>query len=84
MINHLYYCCFSYYFYLPKKYLNEKLFKLFELFAKYEVFLEVAIPSIINNIEINKNNYHEYKDNVLWNEERKKFEMRSILGRKKK
>ena len=45
---------FSDYFYLPKKYLSKKLFDLFQLFAKYNVFLELAIPTIIRHIEPNK------------------------------
>jgi len=48
---------FSDWFYLPKKYLTDKLFDLFELFSNYEVFLEIAIPSVINNIEIDKLQY---------------------------
>ena len=63
---------FSDFFYLPKKYLDKKIFDLFEIFSKYEVFLEIAIPTIINNIEKDKNNYQEFKDIILWEEDRKK------------
>ena len=62
---------FSDFFYLPKRYLTKELFKYFELFSKYEVYLEVAIPSIINNIETNKNNYNYFEDIILWNDDRK-------------
>ncbi len=63
---------FADWFYLPKKYLTDKLFELFELFANYEVFLEIAIPSIIHNIEIDKSQYQLYSDEILW-EDREKF-----------
>lgn len=57
---------FSDWFYLPKKYLTNKLFDLFELFSKYEVFLEIAIPTIINNIEIDKSQYQNFTNDILW------------------
>ena len=57
---------FSDLFYLPKKYLTDKLFHLFELFSNYEVFLEIAIPSIINNIETDKSQYQNFTNNILW------------------
>ena len=58
---------FSDWFYLPKKYLTDTLFDLFDLFSKYEVFLEIAIPSIINNIEINQSQYQHFTNEILWN-----------------
>lgn len=63
---------FADWFYLPKKYLTDKLFDLFELFSNYEVFLELAIPSIINNIETDKIEYQNFTDDILWNSDRKK------------
>jgi hypothetical protein len=63
---------FSDWFYLPKKYLTDKLFDLFELFSNYEVFLEISIPSIINNIEIDKSQYQYFTDEILWTD-REKF-----------
>ena len=57
---------FSDWFYLPKKYLNDKLFELFELFSNYEVFLEIAISSIINNIEMDNSQYQNFTNDVLW------------------
>ena len=60
---------FSDWFYLPKKYLTKELFKLFRLFGKHEVFLEIAIPSIINNIETDKNQYQSFTDEVMWSHE---------------
>ena len=63
---------FSDLFYLPKKYLTDKLFHLFELFSNYEVFLEIAIPSIINNIETDKSQYQNFTNNILW-DNRKNF-----------
>jgi len=64
---------FSDWFYLPKKYLTEKLFNLFEIFSNYEVFLEIAIPSIINNIEMNKLQYQQFTDEILWANNRENF-----------
>jgi hypothetical protein len=64
---------FSDWFYLPKKYLTNKLFHLFELFSKYEVFLEISIPSIIHNIEPDNTNYQVFTDEVLWCDDRLKF-----------
>ena len=57
---------FSDWFYLPKKYITDKLFDLFDLFAKHKVFLEIAIPSIINNIEPDNNEYQSYTNEILW------------------
>jgi hypothetical protein len=58
---------FSDWFYLPKKYLTDTLFELFDLFSNYEVFLEIAIPSIINNIEMDKSQYQNFTNDILWN-----------------
>lgn len=46
------------FFYLPKRYLTQKLFDLFDLFSN--VYLEIAIPTIINNIETNKDEYCKF------------------------
>lgn len=64
---------FSDWFYLPKKYLSDKLFELFRLFSTYEIFLEIAIPSIINNIETDKSQYQSYTFEALWGNDRLKF-----------
>ena len=64
---------FSDWFYLPKQYLTDKLFDLFELFSNYEVFLEISISSVIRNIEINKSQYQSFSDEILWNYDRNKF-----------
>jgi hypothetical protein len=53
-------------FYLPKQYLTDTLFELFELFATYEVFCEIAVPSIINNIALDKSQYQLFTDEILW------------------
>ena len=53
-------------FYLPKKYLTDTLFDLFELFSKHGVFLEIAIPSIIYNIEMDKTQYQQFSYEILW------------------
>ena len=64
---------FSDWFYLPKKYLTDKLFDLFELFSNYNVFLELALPSIINNIELDKSKYQIFSCHVLWGIYREKL-----------
>ena len=72
-------------FYLPKKYLNSKLFHLFDLFGKHGVFLELAVPSVIHNIELNKTDYqyqsetingddistHTFSHEMLWSDRHK-------------
>jgi hypothetical protein len=63
---------FSDWFYLPKKYLNDTLFDLFELFSNYEVFLEIAIPSIIQYIEMDKSQYQHFTNEILWGADREK------------
>lgn len=70
---------FSDWFYLPKMYLTDTLFDLFGLFAKHQVFLEIAISSIINNIETNNQKYQPYTDEVLWGDDRNKFLNRDCI-----
>ena len=55
-------------FYLPKKYLTPELFHLFNLFSKHEVFLEIAIPTVINNMEKDKSQYQSFTYDVLWHD----------------
>jgi hypothetical protein len=59
---------FSDWFYLPKKYLTNELFELFELFAKYDIFLEIAIPSVIHNIIKDDTQYQNFTNEVLWDD----------------
>lgn len=61
---------FSDWFYLPKQYLTAKLFVLFDFFSKYNIHLELAIPSVINNIEQDKSQYQQFTDDVLWSQDR--------------
>ena len=65
--------CFADFFYLPQKYLSQNLFNIFELFSKYNIFLEISIPSIINNLERSINNYNYFDSLILWGENRKEF-----------
>uniref|UniRef100_A0A6C0EU20 Uncharacterized protein n=1 Tax=viral metagenome TaxID=1070528 RepID=A0A6C0EU20_9ZZZZ len=60
------YVGFSDFFYLPKKYLIKELFDLFEIFSKHEVFLEIAVPTIINNIEKNITGYQHFTHYNAW------------------
>jgi hypothetical protein len=71
---------FSDWFYLPKKYLTDKLFDLFDLFSKYEVFLEIAIPTIINNIEIDKSQYQNFTNEILWTNREKFLNKKNIYN----
>ncbi len=53
-------------FYLPKKYINDKIFDLFEFFGKKEIFLEIAIPTIIRYFNQDCSDYIEPKNIYLW------------------
>jgi len=64
---------FADWFYLPKKYLTVELFEIFDLFAKYEVFLEIAIPSIIHHIEPDVSKYQSFTEEVTWYNDRQKL-----------
>jgi len=64
---------FADWFYLPKKYLTDKLFDLFDLFSKHKIHLELAIPSIINNIETDKSQYQLFTHEILWGGDRSKL-----------
>lgn len=64
---------FSDFFYLPKRYWNNDLVDLFGIFAIHNVFLEIAIPSIINNIEQDRNQYQKFTAEILWGDERNNF-----------
>uniref|UniRef100_A0A6C0E971 Uncharacterized protein n=1 Tax=viral metagenome TaxID=1070528 RepID=A0A6C0E971_9ZZZZ len=70
---------FSDWFYLPKKYLTDKTFELFDLFSKYNVFLEIAIPSIINNIETDISQYQTYDSEILWGVSRDKLKNKNNI-----
>jgi len=64
---------FSDWFYLPKRYLTDDLFALFKLFSTYKIFLELSIPSIINNIEKDETQYLKVNSDILWENDRTKF-----------
>jgi len=70
---------FSDWFYLPKRYLTDKLFHLFELFAKHNVFLELSIPSIIHNIEPDRSQYASFDSIVLWNSDRENLKRKAYV-----
>jgi hypothetical protein len=73
---------FADWFYLPKKYLNDKLFDLFELFAEYKVFLEIAIPSIIHYTESDKSFYNNnISEDILWGADRQSLQSESYIYR---
>lgn len=71
---------FADYFYLPKRYLTPALFKLFTIFARHDVILEMAIPSILSFIEPDLSQYHTHRSHVLWSkEERAKLNEKPYL-----
>jgi len=70
---------FADWFYLPKQYVTDKLFDLFELFSKYNVFLEIAIPSIINNIETCESQYQQFTQEMLWGNDIQKFLIKEYI-----
>jgi hypothetical protein len=70
---------FADWFYLPKKYLTNNLFELFELFSKYKIHLELSIPSIINNIENDKSQYQVFTDEILWGNDRHKVNNKKYI-----
>lgn len=57
---------FADFFYLPKRYLVPKLFHWFHLFSKHNVFLEIAIPSILHNLETDETQYQSFTNEILW------------------
>lgn len=61
---------FSDFFYLPTKYFNKELIDLFNLYSN--VFLEIAIPTVINDINCYKD-YQEFKSAILWGTDRNKI-----------
>lgn len=63
---------FADYFYLPIRYINDNFIEICDKFCEYNVFLEIAIPSIIHNIEKNKDNYLEITSIILWGSDRDK------------
>lgn len=65
--HNLYYGMFSDYFYLPKALWTDRLISLFEIFGDYDIFLEIAIPTVLREIEIS---YDDHKNQVLWNDDR--------------
>lgn len=60
------YVGFSDFFYLPKKYLTDTFFNMCNIFAKHRVFLEIAIPSILNNLEKDRNEYQSFTYYNAW------------------
>ncbi len=70
---------FADYFYLPTCYWTPKLITLFSLYGKYNVFLELAIPSIIAEIEKDSAKYSTYSETILWNADRNKTKDYSFI-----
>lgn len=72
---------FADYFYLPKKYLSSKIFDLFQLFANYGVFLEIAIPTIIRNIEPEPQNYNNISGTAVWEDRQSTYKPSNIKNK---
>jgi hypothetical protein len=62
---------FSDFFYLPSTFINQKTIDLFKLYK--DVFLEIAIPSIIYHIKPENTNYQEFSSKILWGKDRDKL-----------
>jgi hypothetical protein len=62
---------FSDFFYLPSNFINQKIIDLFKLYEN--VFLEIAIPSIIYHIKPENTNYQEFSSKILWGKDRDKL-----------
>lgn len=67
---HAYTRAFSDFFYLPKSYFTSNLINLFSLYK--DVFLEIAIPTILQFIEPLEN-YQTIKSHILWEKDREKI-----------
>ncbi len=55
-------------FYLPQKYITNTLFEVFDLFAESDLRLEIAIPTIIYNIEQDADKYQHFTFDIQSNE----------------
>jgi hypothetical protein len=62
---------FSDFFYLPSTFINQKTIDLFKLYKN--VFLEIAIPSIINHIKPKNIQYKKFSSKILWYQDRYKL-----------
>ena len=69
---------YSDWFYIPKKNLDDKLFDLFEFFGKKEIFLEIAIPTVIRYFHENEDDYQTVKYLCLWGD-RHKFDDKEFV-----
>jgi hypothetical protein len=70
----LYYGMFSDYFYLPQGMWTDKLISKFELFAEYDIFIEIAIPTVLREFNIEYNGeYVQHSTQILWNDDRLKI-----------
>lgn len=70
---------FSDYFYLPRKFIDIRLFELFDIFANAKVFLEIAIPTIIHHVTQGEQNHGYWKEVVLWRDDRLKTRDKEFL-----
>jgi hypothetical protein len=69
----LYYGMFSDYFYLPRRMWTDKLISKFEVFVEYDIFIEIAIPTVLREFNIDYNGeYVQHLAHVLWNDDRLK------------
>ncbi len=66
-------------FYLPKKYINDKIFDLFDFFGKKEIFLEIAIPTVIRYFNQDCSDYIQPKNIYIWHGDRQKLEDKEFI-----
>lgn len=64
---------FSDYFFLPKSQFNDEFIEFLSLCSKYNVFLELAIPSAIDWACEGKVSYAKIQETVLWGKDREKI-----------
>ena len=70
---------FSDFFYIPKIHFNEEIVEAFDIFTITGVFLEIAIPSVINNLIPDKNEYQLFTSDIMWGDDRKNANDRSYI-----
>jgi hypothetical protein len=70
---------FADWFYLPKKYINDNTFDLFDLFARMNIFLEIAIPTVIRYLNEDRSDFQDVKFLCLWGGDRSNFENKDFV-----
>jgi hypothetical protein len=69
---------FGDFLYIPTKYITQNLINLIEIFSKYNLFLEIAIPTICNYLSKDESSFNVYDKMILWND-RERFDDLSFV-----